>query len=151
MTEDSRYLFVSYAREDLDRVRPLVDAVKREFEIRALPVELWMDILNLKPGELWNVRISEALQQSIGFLFFVSPQSMHSGWVRNELELAAGKTGRLIIPIILQLDPDLPLPPMLAERQWIDLRSSLSWSSLDVVARNIADVAASYLELRLVE
>ena len=96
---DKQYLFVSYAREDLDRVRPLVDAVRSELEFRALPVDLWMDISNLQPGQQWDVAIAEALGSSIGFLFFVSPRSMRSEWVRRELEIAAASSDRLIIPV----------------------------------------------------
>src|SRR5947209_3087622 len=114
---NKHYLFVSYAREDLDRVRPLVDAVRRELDFRALPVELWMDMSHLRPGEQWDVAIAEALRASIGFIFFVSPRSMHSDWVRHELEIAAAAPDRLIIPVILH-EP-LDLPPALAVRQWL--------------------------------
>jgi hypothetical protein len=63
-----KYLFASYAHEDWDRVRPLLDAVSEELEFRALPVELWVDQFNLRPGEQWQVAIDKALQSSIGFL-----------------------------------------------------------------------------------
>src|SRR5450755_1028009 len=107
-----KYLFVSYARDDLDRVRPILDAVKRALVFRALPVELWVDLANLRPGEQWNVAIERALQSSIGFLFFVSPKSLRSDWVRHELEIAAAVSNRLIIPVLLSRP--LHLPPSLA-------------------------------------
>jgi hypothetical protein len=85
MRADKRFLFVSYAKEDLDRVRPLVDAVRQELAFRVLPIELWIDISDLRPGEQWNIAIGEALEASVGFLFFVSPRSLRSDWVRREL------------------------------------------------------------------
>ena len=72
--EVEKYLFVSYAREDIDRVRPICEAVRLQLAFRALPVELWVDVSNLKPGEQWNISIEKALRSSIGFLFFVSPE-----------------------------------------------------------------------------
>ena len=33
----------------------------------ALPVELWMDTANLRPGEQWHDAIAEALGASLGF------------------------------------------------------------------------------------
>jgi hypothetical protein len=82
MPGNKRYLFVSYAREDLEHVRPLVDAVKEELAFRVLPVDVWMDVSALRPGEQWDVAISEALKASVGFLFFLSPRSLRSNWVR---------------------------------------------------------------------
>jgi hypothetical protein len=74
-----------------------------------------MDIADLKPGEQWNTAISEALQAAIGFLFFLSPRSLNSDWVRREVEIAAAASDRLIIPVILH-EP-LNVPPALARRR----------------------------------
>jgi predicted nucleotide-binding protein len=143
MVADKRYLFVSYARPDLDRVRPLVDAVKEELDFRAIPVDVWMDISHLNPGEAWNVVIREALEASIGFLFFVSPRSMQSDWVRRELEMAAAAPDRLIIPVILYQSPDLP--PALAQRQWIDFSGRRTAKVLKLTAEKIAGAVEYYL------
>ena len=99
MPGNERYLFVSYAREDLDRVRPLVEALKEELAFRALPVDVWMDVSALRPGEQWDVAISEALKASLGLLIFLSPRSLASDWVQREVEIAATAAGRLIIPV----------------------------------------------------
>ncbi|MGI8958704.1 MAG: toll/interleukin-1 receptor domain-containing protein [Bryobacteraceae bacterium] len=86
-------------REDIDRVRPVVDAIKNELEFRALTVDLWMDMRNLVPGEKWDLAIAEALRTSIGFIFFLSPRSLRSRWVEHELTVAAASLDRLIIPV----------------------------------------------------
>lgn len=143
MPVHKRYLFVSYAREDVERVRPLVEAVRQEFEFRALPVELWMDVSNLRPGEQWNVAIGEALEASIGFLFFVSPRSLHSDWVRRELEIAAAATGRLIIPVVLH-EP-LDLPPSLAQWQWLKFVGRPTKKETTNAAAQIAEATERYL------
>ncbi|WP_439408526.1 TIR domain-containing protein [Bradyrhizobium sp. DASA03076] len=137
------YLFVSYAREDLALVRPLVDAVREELDFRSLPIQLWMDIADLKPGEEWNASISEALTAAIGFLFFLSPRSLRSDWVRREIEIAARVPGRLIIPVILH-EP-LPLPPALASRQWLRFVGRPSKKDTIRAATEIAEAAERYL------
>src|SRR5262249_49570821 len=108
MADSKQHLFVSYSREDVARVQPLVDAVREELALRALPVDIWMDVSNLRPGEQWNAAISEALNDSIGFLFFLSPRSLRSDWVRHEVEIAAADSNRLIIPVILHEPLDVP-------------------------------------------
>ncbi|MET0396690.1 MAG: TIR domain-containing protein [Longimicrobiaceae bacterium] len=139
-----RFLFVSYARDDFDRIRPLVDAVRLELESRALPVEIWTDVSNLQPGEQWQSAITQALNSSIGFLFFVSPRTLQSEWVRHELSIAAADPNRLIIPVILHKPLDLPRE--LAMRQWIDFTGRRSRKDIATAAARIADAVASYLQ-----
>jgi predicted nucleotide-binding protein len=143
MPVKDHYLFVSYARDDLERVRPLVDAVREELAFRALPVSVWMDIADLKPGEQWNAAISEALKAAVGFLFFLSPRSLNSDWVRREVEMAATASDRLIIPIILH-EP-LDLPPTLATRQWLRFVGRPSRKDTIKAAAEIAEAIEKYL------
>lgn len=143
MPAGNKYLFVSYARDDLERVRPLVDAVREELAFRSLPVLVWMDIADLKPGEQWNTAISEALQAAIGFLFFLSPRSLNSDWVRREVEIAAAASDRLIIPVILH-EP-LNVPPALATRQWLRFVGRPSPKETAKAAAMIAEATETYL------
>ena len=114
-----QYLFVAYHRGDQDRVLPVVDAVRKELEFRAVPIKVWMDVSNLIPGENWDSAISDALKSSVGFLFFVSPQSLQSKWIRRELQIATTTTDRLLIPVILHRQLDMP--PELERWQSLDL------------------------------
>jgi TIR domain/Predicted nucleotide-binding protein containing TIR-like domain len=143
MPANNRYLFVSYAREDLERVRPLVDAVREELAFRALPVDVWMDISNLRPGEEWNAAIAEALEASIGFLFFLSPRSLRSAWVRREVQIAATASGRLIIPVMLH-EP-LDVPPILSQWQWLRFVGRPNQEDTANAAAQIADATERYL------
>jgi predicted nucleotide-binding protein len=143
MPTDKRYLFVSYAREDIDRVRPLVDALREELTFRGLPVEPWMDVTELGPGMQWEVAIAEALDSSIGFLFFLSPRSLRSNWVQHELEVAALASGRLIFPILL--DEPLDVPPSLAEWQWLNLAGQRTEEEIAMAAVVIAQATEGYL------
>lgn len=143
METGKRFLFVSYAREDLDRISPLIDAIRKELAFRALPVELWMDVSNLKPGEQWNASIANALEASIGLLVFLSPRSLRSEWVRRELEAAATQSGRLILPVILH-EP-LEVPPALAQWQWLRFVGRPTKRETANAAAQVAEATESFL------
>ena len=138
------YLFVSYARPDVDNVLPLVEAIHKELRLRHLPVELWMDRSHLQPGENWNAVIAQALQISIGFLFFVSEASITSHWVRYWLDLAANTPDRLILPIWLDKIPDLPM--VLARRQAIIYSRHPTAEQITNSAKQIATAVQSHLD-----
>lgn len=139
-----QHLFISYARGDQDRVLPVVDAVRRELEFRAVPIDVWMDVSNLQPGESWDSVISDALESSVGFLFFVSPRSLQSEWIRRELQIATATTDRLLIPVILHRDlPQMPL--QLQTRQWLDLSGRPTDEQIMSAAAQIADAVETYL------
>jgi TIR domain len=90
MPTGMRYLFVSYARQDFDRIRGIVDATRQALLMRGVPVELWMDLTNLTPGELWSDAISKALEAAIGLLFFVSRRSLRSDWGLRGITVTLG-------------------------------------------------------------
>ena len=116
-------LFVSYARSDADAVRRFVDALSIEVTARHLPVDIWRDEEALQPGIQWRSTILDAIENSIGLLLFVSPASMRSAWVRNELQAVMRSAGRLVVPIILQHVPDLP--ESIASMQWLDISTDI--------------------------
>jgi predicted nucleotide-binding protein len=142
---NNRYLFVSYAREDIDRVRPLVEAVRKELAFRALPIDVWMDVTDLNPGQQWNIAIAEALKASVGFLFFLSPRSLRSDWVRREVEIAATTSDRLIIPVVLH-EP-LDVPPTLAHWQWLRYIGRPTRSETAAAATQIADATERFVRV----
>src|SRR4028118_80562 len=139
----AKNLFVSYAREDARDVLPVVDAVREEYRLRGLDVDVWMDVTHLSPGERWETVLTRALQESLGILVFVSPAAMKSEWVNREVVAAAEHKERLIIPVILKHVPDLP--QALASRQWIDLSTARTKADRTRAAQLIADATAAQL------
>ncbi len=140
---NNRYLFASYARDDIDRVLPITEAVRKSLAARSSNVELWTDLTHLKPGEQWNVAIKEALSSAVGFLFFVSPDSLQSEWVRRELDIAAAHTDRLLIPVILSHADHLPRT--LRDRQWLDLSTATTPHDISHAAERIVDAVTAHL------
>jgi hypothetical protein len=141
---DKRYLFVFYARTDADRVLPVVEAVRNEYRLRSLDIDVWVDITNLAPGQQWADEITSALKSSVGLLVFVSPAAMKSDWVQREIRAAAEHLDRLIIPIILQQVRDLPID--LARRQWLDL-SDPRQQDIQGAAKAIADATERHINV----
>ncbi len=144
MTEKlTRHLFVSYSRQDAEIVTQFIETLRFELRVQMLPVNIWMDIEDLRPGEQWANVIGRALTDSLGLLVFVSRASMQSEWVRAELRAAATATDRLIVPIILEHVKDLP--EGLALRQWLDLTGRPTSAEFHEGARKIAEATSRYL------
>lgn len=141
---EQRYLFVSYARQDSERVLPIVELVREECRLRALDVDVWIDMQRLIPGQRWDDEISRVLRDSIGLLVFVSPTAMKSDWVGREIVAFAENMNRLIIPVILRHVPNLP--PALARRQWLDLSNHPRKTDLHEAARQIVDATEAQLD-----
>ena len=98
---DSESIFVSYSSKD----RPF--ALKFVKELQDLGVNVWMDQLGIKLGENWDNAIEEALDNSNTFLLFISPTSVESQNVQDEVHFAIKEKKRLIPILIKQCD--LPL------------------------------------------
>ena len=76
-------IFLCYAREDEARVR---DVYRR---LSALGYQLWMDKINLIPGQRWRLEIPRALRASDFVLVFLSQNSAEKrGYVQREFKLA---------------------------------------------------------------
>jgi predicted nucleotide-binding protein len=140
----TRYLFVSYARSDAEKVLPVVEAVRREYRRREVDVDVWVDIDKLTPGQRWDKEITRVLENSVGLLVFISPAAIQSEWVQREVIAAATQADRLILPIILHHVPKLPLA--LEHLQWLDLSQQHSQPDLFRAATQIADATERHLK-----
>lgn len=111
-------VFLSYAHTDSDVVRRVAD------RLIASGIRVWRDEAILKPGTDWMREIERELSAADFVVFFISPNSMSSGWTKQELQVAlhrqvSGEGGAVILPVLLQ---DADVPPLLRQFQWIDLR-----------------------------
>ncbi len=90
-------IFLSYAREDKDRVAPIV----KELEKRQLSV-FWDT--QLLPGDSWLNDIEKNLNESSCVLVVWSRHSITSKWVKKEA--AEGENRNILVPLRLDLvDP----------------------------------------------
>jgi predicted nucleotide-binding protein len=144
MPAEKSHIFVAYARSDADRVRSLLDALEAALASSMLPLDLWIDILSLTPGENWDLAISNALQSSIGFLWLGSSISAHSPIINQELSFFSRRQDALIIPVLLDKDLSRPLP--ISNLQCFDLSAGMSPENVTTVALAIARLAGLYLK-----
>jgi hypothetical protein len=112
-------IFLSYAREDEAQVRGvyrrLLDA----------GFEVWMDKINLLPGQRWQQEIPRAIRHSDFILIFFSKNSVAKrGYVQREFRLALDTLEEMpqdaIHTIPIRLD-DCQIPEQFRHLQWSDL------------------------------
>ena len=102
-------VFVSYKREDVARVRKLVEA------LRASGLDIWWDE-DIPPSAPWEATIEKALAEAKAVIVCWSPDAVASENVRSEAR-AAREDGRLIQVFV----KPCTLPLFFGERQGIDL------------------------------
>lgn len=112
--------FLSYARKDKGLAEKLVKALKNY-----LTLEIWWDT-RIDPGSSWDTTIKEAIDHCDIFLVMLTPNSVESQNVLNEITYAQSK-GKTIIPLLM-VKCDLPLA--LIRTQWIDFTHDYT-SALD--------------------
>lgn len=114
-------IFISHSHRD----REAVDAIAKRLE--ADGHEIWVDSLQLKPGDNISQRIQEGLEQADAIVFVISRNSLHSEWVQREFAAIAlqqiSKRQQRIIPVRLD---ECEVPSYLADRLYIDFASDFN-------------------------
>jgi hypothetical protein len=85
--------FVSYSREDADFALKLVK------DLRSKGVDVWIDQLDIPPGELWDRAVERALKSCECLLVILSPASVQSENVLDEVTFALEKN-KQIVPVL---------------------------------------------------
>jgi hypothetical protein len=88
--------FFCYAREDSEFVLKLATA------LRDAGVELWLDQLDILGGQHWDRTVEEALSECGGMLVVMSPESVTSNNVLDEVSYALEEQ-KLVVPILLRV------------------------------------------------
>src|SRR5215208_6641021 len=87
--------FLSYARPDGDFALRLAN------DLRALGVEMWVDQHNIRPREHWDRAIERAIRSCRSLVVILSPRSVASENVADEISLAI-ETGKRVIPVMIE-------------------------------------------------
>ena len=96
-------VFLSYSRNDQDRVLELAD------KLRAAGVSLWIDQGAIDAATLWSEQIVNALESAKVLLLIVTDAAVHSDNVAKEVMLVSERKGH-ILPV--HLEPTV-IPPTL--------------------------------------
>jgi hypothetical protein len=118
MTTKEFDVFISHSSVD----KPWVIELKEALEGRGIKV--WLDNDEIRPGEKIAKALERGIEASRSVALVVSPESMKSGWVREEYDRAlelekAKRQPILLIPIILRT---AKVPGFLSTRRWVDFR-----------------------------
>src|ERR1700675_291667 len=93
-------IFISYSRADGERVRPLVQ------ELRRLGYKVFFDVESISIGERWKLRLDASLRTSRALVLCWSAQAKVSEYVPLEYAKAEG-LGKPVLPWLLD---ETPLP-----------------------------------------
>ena len=131
-TEDYLYdVFFSYDTTMSELVLEFTDRVK--LELRSLrgdpPPKTFIDVQEIRSGEAWGDKLSEALIHSKVLVAFVTPRYIKSPFASKEFKLFRERSREtakaLLVPVILRGED---FPDYVNEVFWLDLRKT-SWVS----------------------
>src|SRR5262249_53243878 len=105
--------FFSYARADSEFVLKLAD------DLRSVGTDLWLDKLDIPGGVRWDRAVEEALHASPCLLVVLSPASVASNNVMDEVSFGL-ESDKRIVPILFK---DCTIPFRLRRVQYIDFRA----------------------------
>ena len=105
--------FLSYSREDKEFVRRLGG------DLKAAGANVWLDQLDIVPGDLWDRSIEDALNECPRMLVVLSPASVNSRNVMDEVGFAL-ETNKRLIPIVYR---ECKVPFRLSRIQQVDFRN----------------------------
>lgn len=115
-------VFLSHSSKDKPFVRLLAE------DIKASGVPIWIDEVELLPGDSIIREISQAIVEASYVLGCLSRHSVTSNWVREELEIAAtrGINNNHVVVVPLLLD-DCEIPAFLAPKLYVDFRQAVQY------------------------
>jgi WD40 repeat protein len=124
---DAPTAFFSYSREDLEFALRLAKDLKKAW------ANVWMDKLDIRPGQLWEQKAEEALENCARLLVILSPASVGSRNVMAEVAFALDEQ-KEVIPVLYR---DCRIPFRLRPFQYVDFRTDYS-ESLDELLTTVA-------------
>lgn len=113
MSSDAPTAFFSYSREDS------AFALRLAGDLKAAGANVWLDQLDIIPGERWARSVESALNSSPRLLVILSPASASSTNVQDEVNFALEER-KTIIPVLFR---DCKVPFQLRPFQYVDFRT----------------------------
>lgn len=112
-----RQVFVTYSQADRGVARQVAEA------LLDAGLLVWIDAWELQAGDSIGQRIDDLIASSDVLLVLLSPNSVASKWVQKELSAAlSGELRDRAITVVPALVEDCDVPPLLSDRQYLDLR-----------------------------
>lgn len=125
MSESTKAVFLSYAREDTDAAKRIAEA------LRGFGVEVWFDQSELRGGDQWDARIRGQIKTCTLFIPIISAttQARDEAYFRLEWKLADDRSHLMapgkafIVPVVIDPTPETgaTVPESFARAQWTRL------------------------------
>jgi hypothetical protein len=112
MPDQSSQAFFSYSREDSEFALLLAK------DLKAAGAIVWLDQLDISPGQRWDRAVEDALLRCSRMLVVLSPSSIASNNVMDEVSYALEEQ-KTVIPVLRR---DCAVPFRLRRVQYIDFR-----------------------------
>jgi hypothetical protein len=123
VTPDESF-FLSYSRKDEAFALRLAEAVRKQ------GIRIWVDQLDIRPSEHWDRAIERAVRHSHGIVVLLSPRSVASDNVADEISFAIDN-GKSVLPVMIET---CSLPLRIARMQVIDATANFSKAVRECVA-----------------
>jgi hypothetical protein len=113
MTYEPPTAFFSYSRDDREFAFRLAE------DLKATGARVWLDQRNITPGERWDRAIEDALLNCTCLIVILSPSSVRSVNVLDEVSFALEKE-KQIVPVLYH---DCAIPLRIRRVQYLDFRT----------------------------
>lgn len=110
---ESRYIFLSYRSSEADF------ALKLAADLKNAGVNLWMDRLDINPGDDWRKSLERAVYNCAAVISILSPAYVASKYCQRELA-RADRLGRPVFPVLLGSIAESDWPLEIERQQFID-------------------------------
>lgn len=123
-----KYAFVSYSKKDRELVRALMKRLEKA------GFDLWMDVLDIQPGDEWTKILEGAIKNAGAFLVMMTPSSVKAPFVRNEIILAQDEK----IPIIPVKIAECDVPIQIRALQYIQHDGRNTSATVNLISESLS-------------
>lgn len=142
MTDITKRVFLSYAKENVDKVDDIYHF------LHASGIDVWMDKYGIIAGEKWNQRIDSEIESSAVFIAFLSRASVSkTGTVQREFKFALEQQLKrpegsiFVIPAMIE---ECEIPGMFSEYHCIDLTNLRGANALLESIKEVVEIRNKY-------
>jgi hypothetical protein len=133
----SNDIFISYSRRDQEFVTRLAS------DLDAQVAGVWFDQSDIQAGQKWHDKILEGIQECKAFILVLSPDSMASRYVREEVNKAL-ELSKTIFPIIYRpAEWTGEFDALVREIQTLDLRSGSYMDNFQKLVDGLIEAGAA--------
>ena len=127
-----KHIFVSYRSVDAEF------ALKVAVDLKNAGVRLWMDRLDIKPGDDWRRALQKGIQHSAAILSVLTPRYIGSPYCQRELARAE-RMKTPIIPLLVENITDENWPIEIERHQYLDFTEWLDVRAYDDSLKRLVD------------